>query len=319
MFHYIYPLEVIDTLANKNKHPRDDNISFDPIPHKYTIKEKEPKDYISVTTWIHSHFDEFNSDLIIDKMFSSKKWNNTHKYWGKSREEIKALWEKNRDEAANSGTNMHYRIETFNNINVYSPNPPSPHQNSFINEKTQEISSSSNIFENNNYKTLFKNYIKYCKNNYSPENREICSDKEWLYFLNFVQDHKELIPYRTEWTVYHEELQLAGSIDMVYELEDGSLAIYDWKRSKEIIKNSPYNKTAITKCISHIPDTNYWHYTLQLNIYKMILETKYNKHVSRLCLVILHPNNENYMLYYVPTVDKEIKLLYENRLTSILS
>lgn len=293
MLKYIYPLEIIDTLSIKNKDPRDDYISFDPIPHKYTINDGLNKDYISVTTWIHSHFEEFDSDLIIDKIFSSKKWNSENKYWGMNREQIKALWEENRNGAATEGTNMHYRIETFNNI------PPSTK-------------------DKNTYAEIFKSYLKYCKQNLgSPGIPEISTSKEWEYFLNFVQDHKEFMPYRTEWTVYHEELQLAGSIDMVYELPDGTLAIYDWKRSKEIITHSSFNKMAKTECISHIPDTNYWHYTLQLNIYKMILETKYGKTVSKLCLVILHPNNDNYMLYYVPEIKKEIELLYNSRVSSL--
>ena len=53
---------------------------------------------------------------------------------------------------------------------------------------------------------------------------------EYEYFNNFLADFPDLKPYRTEWTVFHEELKLAGSIDMVYEKPDGTLLIYDWKR-----------------------------------------------------------------------------------------
>ena len=63
-----------------------------------------------------------------------------------------------------------------------------------------------------------------------------------------------------------------------------------------------YNKFAITPCISEMHDTNFWHYTLQLNIYRYILETKYNKSVSGLYLVQLHPDVEegNYIIHEVP-------------------
>ena len=44
--------------------------------------------------------------------------------------------------------------------------------------------------------------------------------------------------------VYHEELRLAGLIDMIYENTDGSLLIYDWKRSKGIEKTPRFNKYA---------------------------------------------------------------------------
>jgi nucleoside-diphosphate-sugar epimerase len=43
-----------------------------------------------------------------------------------------------------------------------------------------------------------------------------------------------------EWMIFDEDLKLAGSIDMVYENPDGTLSIYDWKRSKDISK---INKT----------------------------------------------------------------------------
>ena len=47
----------------------------------------------------------------------------------------------------------------------------------------------------------------------------------------------------TEWTVFHEDLKLAGStIDVVFENENGDLLllilIYDWKRCKEVVKTS---------------------------------------------------------------------------------
>ena len=64
---------------------------------------------------------------------------------------------------------------------------------------------------------------------------------------------------------------------MIFENPDGSLQIYDWKRCKEISYDSYYGKAAITPCISHLPDTNFWHYSLQLNVYKNILEIKYGK------------------------------------------
>ncbi len=138
---------------------------------------------------------------------------------------------------------------------------------------------------------------------------------EYQYFQNYLADHPELIPYRTEWMIYHEELKIAGSVDMVYRNPDGTLLIYDWKRCREIIKDSPYDATAITECIKHLPDTNFWHYTLQLNTYKAIIEEKYGMKVVGLCLVCLHPDNKtgNYELFPVPFIEKEIKDLFEYR------
>ena len=114
--------------------------------------------------------------------------------------------------------------------------------------------------------------------------------------------------------VYDEDIHIAGSIDMVYEdpLEEGSLMIYDWKRTKEIKKTSSFGKYSTTECISHLPDTNFWHYALQLNMYKTILERKYDKKVTKLMLVCLHPDNKNgdYLLFKVPILEEEILLLF---------
>ena len=129
---------------------------------------------------------------------------------------------------------------------------------------------------------------------------------EYTFFENFYNDFSHLTPYRTEWMVYDEELRWAGSIDMVFENSDGTLQIYDWKRCKEITKTSYWNKFSLNSKINDIPDTNFWHYALQLNIYKYILEKNYNKIVTELYLVILHPNNSNYIRLSVPNLNNTI-------------
>lgn len=142
---------------------------------------------------------------------------------------------------------------------------------------------------------------------------------EFEYFLKFEKDHEEkLTPYRTEWMVYHEDLKLSGSIDMVFQNKNGDLEIYDWKRSKEIAYDFDiprYAKYALTPCISHFPDKNYWHYSLQLNVYKYILESKYGKKITKMCLVCLHPNNvtKTYEVHEVKHLKKEIDDLMELR------
>ena len=138
---------------------------------------------------------------------------------------------------------------------------------------------------------------------------------EWQYFMNYVKDTLDLKPYRTEWMIYHEDLKLAGSIDMIYENPDGTLSIYDWKRAKDITRVNTFGKYAVTECISHMPDTNFWHYALQLNTYKAILEDKYDKKITDLYLVRLHPDAEekNYELIKLPDLTTEIRELFNER------
>jgi ATP-dependent exoDNAse (exonuclease V) beta subunit len=142
---------------------------------------------------------------------------------------------------------------------------------------------------------------------------------EWQYFINFINDHKHLKPYRTEWTVYDEDAKIAGSIDMVYENPDGTLSIYDWKRAKIITRINNFNRFAIPPVICHLPDSNFWHYALQLNTYKHILETKYNKTIKDLFLVRLHPDAEekNYELIELPDLSVEVSDLFQERIKNL--
>jgi ATP-dependent exoDNAse (exonuclease V) beta subunit len=137
------------------------------------------------------------------------------------------------------------------------------------------------------------------------------------HFGAFIDAHPHLKPYRVEWMIFDEEVRLAGSIDFVNENPDGTLTIYDWKRCKEIKKTNSFGDSAITECIAHLPDTNYWHYALQLNTYKTILERKYGKKVQDLFLVGLHPNLPTYKLYKVPVLAQEMTDLFAFRLAQL--
>lgn len=275
--------KLLPTLSTINAHPRDKNIEFYEPTHKYTILTDSDSNYTSVTTWNHSHFPHFDSDKIIKKMMKGKNWNPNHKYWGMTAEEIKKKWTANGASVSSAGTDMHFQIECFMN-------------NYVIGEKLH------------NY--THDDLLTQC-----PPTTDQPFSLEWQYFLEFVKDHPSFRPYRTEWTIYDEDLKLAGSIDMVYENPDGSLMIYDWKRCKDISTINTFNQYAITHCISQYPDSNFWHYALQLNTYKAILESKYGKKVTKLCLVRLHPDSEEktYELIELPDLFDDIKTLFELR------
>ena len=265
----------IEVLKRQNPHERDAFILFYEENHKYVITNDPNSNYTSVTTWIHKHFEQFDADKVIQNMTKKTKL----KYKNMTNEEIKKSWELNGQSARELGTNFHYNIECFMN----SSNKP-----------------------NITHKDLLREH--------TDRHTEQTEKKEWQFFLNFIRDFPDMKPYRTEWTVYDDSknIKLAGSIDMVYENEDGTLSIYDWKRAKEIVKISAYNKFALSEAICHLPDTNYWHYALQLNMYKYILEKKYGKKVRDLYLVCCHPDSlqQNYELIALPDLSGEIKELY---------
>jgi hypothetical protein len=136
----------------------------------------------------------------------------------------------------------------------------------------------------------------------------ILTTPEWQYFKNFWAQHgHDLVPYRSEWEVWAEEYKLAGSIDMIfYRPSDDSYVIYDWKRSKEIKKEAFGNSKGFGP-VAHLPDCNYWHYTLQLNVYRWFLETHYGLKISDMYLVIMHPNNTDYKRFKLNRLDEEVE------------
>ena len=261
---------LLPVLKKRNEHERDKHMVFDEPSHKYTITVDPDSKYTSVTTWNHSHFPHFDADKIIKKMMKGKNWNPENKYWGMTAEEIKKKWSQDGLKAAALGTQLHYAIECF--MNIEEPT-------------TQMVSN------------------------------PVYDSVEWSYFLEFTKAFPELKPYRTEWRIYDEDIKLAGSIDMVYENEDGTLSIYDWKRCKEISKVSAFKKHAKTACINYLPDTNFWHYSLQLNTYKAILERKYGVSIRDLYLVQLHEENprKTFELIKCADLSKEIEKLFELR------
>ena len=147
-------------------------------------------------------------------------------------------------------------------------------------------------------------------NNMNIQNDSI----EYKYFKEFILLHSDFKPYRTEWMVWDKELKFAGSIDMTFQREDGTIDIYDWKRCKEIKKNNQW-ESATTECINYLPNSNFWHYSLQLNTYKALLEKNYGVKVGDMYLVCLHPNNKNesYIKIKCADLSEEVAMLFELR------
>ncbi len=133
---------------------------------------------------------------------------------------------------------------------------------------------------------------------------------EFQYFLEFNKNIN-YEPYRTEWSIFDGSLDLAGQIDMLYKKDDGTFALYDWKRIKELKKINDFEK-GLNK-LSDLPHCNYIHYSIQLNIYKRILETRYDMKVSEMCLVILHPENEGFIIEKVKDMSNYIDIIFDER------
>lgn len=126
-----------------------------------------------------------------------------------------------------------------------------------------------------------------------------------------------LHPYRTEWRIYFEEYGIAGTLDFLERTPQGTYNIYDWKRSRKLVNRygqvemtSPFRKTALYP-VSHLPDCSYYHYALQISVYRYILEQKYGININRMRLGVFHPSYTGYYVVDIPYLRDEVIRILE--------
>lgn len=266
-----------DYLSKIHPHPRDLNIIFQEsqFDRKYIILSEPNIKYRSATTLLKDWFLNFNADDAISKIMNGKNWNPDNIYWGMSPTEIKEKWSREGDYSRTVGVSLHNCIEFFMNLHG---------------DDSTEL----------NHLQLFQIYITL---DYPIVN------KPWSNFLEFVKFFPNLKPYRTEWKVYCTKLKWSGTIDMVYINPDGTLDLCDWKCCKNLDPNADVYSYGIPECISNIPDTKYYKYALQLNIYKRILESAYNVIIKNMYLISLHSSLNNFEKIMVPDLQQQITML----------
>ena len=136
---------------------------------------------------------------------------------------------------------------------------------------------------------------------------------EFKYFEEFIKKYPSIKPYRTEWRVFDSKASIAGTIDMVYEKPSGELFIFDWKRSTKLVNDIG----AVIKSdfeygfdeLNDLSNNSYNKYCLQLNLYKYILEENYDKEISSMNLLVLHPKYHTFFHLKIPLLKKETDFL----------
>lgn len=84
-----------------------------------------------------------------------------------------------------------------------------------------------------------------------------------------------------EQIVYSQKLQLAGMVDLlVHNPDDNSYSIIDWKTNKRIDTSAFRGKKGLHPASRDLEDCNYVHYSLQMTLYRYILEECYGLTVT---------------------------------------
>ena len=117
--------------------------------------------------------------------------------------------------------------------------------------------------------------------------------------------------------VFNEKLQIAGSIDLfARSKKDGSYLILDWKTNKEITTSNKYGEVGLDP-ISHLEDTAYNHYALQLSLYHFLLEhTGYVDPGVEFKHAIIHLTWEKPKIIMLPYMKDEINNIIIDHLAS---
>ncbi len=156
----------------------------------------------------------------------------------------------------------------------------------------------------------FETIYPFC---YNGETEAISLEKEKQYFLQFVNDYA-IKPYRQEWPVYDLKLNVAGTIDLICQEDDGTFTIYDWKRSSKVVNalgqpiTEGFNGKMSLNGIN-LPDTSFYHYCLQQNLYRYMLETHYGIRVRAMNLVVLCADYPSYYVAQVPKMDEVVNTM----------
>ena len=143
---------------------------------------------------------------------------------------------------------------------------------------------------------------------YVQKSKTVDITKEWEFFKAFDKN-TDYTPFRTEWRVYDEEARMAGTIDLLCSRNDGTYEIYDWKRSNRIDPAEKNKWASGINGLEHLTDTSYIHYCLQQNLYRYILEKNYGLKVSRMNLVVLHPDYTSYRIVNIPIMNHEVEIV----------
>ena len=149
--------------------------------------------------------------------------------------------------------------------------------------------------------------VNFC-GNFINRNETLDISREWSYFKAFERN-VSLNPFRTEWRVYDVDSRVAGTLDLVCACEDGTYEIYDWKRSNKIDPTERNRWANGLNGLEHLTDTSYVHYCLQQNLYRYILQKNYGIRISRMNLVVLHPEMPTYRVVPVPVMEREVDVM----------
>ena len=125
----------------------------------------------------------------------------------------------------------------------------------------------------------------------------------------FFSNDLNLVPWRSELRMAHQDLAMSGTADMVFVSPAGPAAgvtIVDWKRTASAPKENQYEMCRLE--LSHLQAGKFWRYAAQLNLYAHLLKATCGVPCARLILVLLNPDG-GYEIQEVPFMPEMQKVV----------
>ena len=149
---------------------------------------------------------------------------------------------------------------------------------------------------------------KWIKERIEPEDKKAIHGRDWLAQYELRSDMDVL----SEVIVYSTELSIAGTVDILAkDNATGEYDIIDWKTSKKIETASYRKKMGTHPSTRHVMDCNFYHYSLQLSLYRYILEQYYGLKIHN--QLIGHLKDDGVHALVTPYMRDEINEMLRHR------
>jgi ATP-dependent exoDNAse (exonuclease V) beta subunit len=245
------------------------------------------------------YFDEPHKYLIDDQQLTSgttfigqfkpkfdapKMAKSTAKKTGQTVEEVLADWDYKRDFASMKGTLVHNYAENYWQNKIF------PFNDKIVSDRFDDEGAT-------NLKERYSACVKM--------------------FEDFYKDScNSLVPIASELVIGDKQLGIGGMVDQLFwNQKHGELQIWDYKTNKQIRMQSDYKKR-FSAPINFIEECEFESYSIQLNLYKYIIEKNTNLKIGKLYLVWLFEENETYQVIECKDYQHIIKLMIENQINN---
>ena len=213
------------------------DIQFFEKEHKYTINGQQAKKSVSGAIKVYEK--PFDSQGIAANVARKN---------GKTINEVLKEWDYKRDYSCHKGSEFHLFVENF--------------------LERRKISLDKDAF------------VNFLDHNDPTEDYQIAIDKYYTdmamlinNFMNFYDWwKKDYILLKSEFVMGDKAAGLCGTLDnLQYNKNTKKLAIFDYKTNKEIKKTNPWGEKLLSP-FNHLHNCELTKYSLQISLYKLILE-----------------------------------------------